>query len=77
MAAADLALGRTVSVSPVPDEIIWFLLGKEFGWSPREIKMNDAKDMRAITHILSTYNRVKNQATERQNSKNKAAANRR
>ena len=61
MAAADLALGRIISVRPVPDELIWFLLGKEFGWSPKEIKEMDSKDVRAMTHILSTYNRVKNQ----------------
>ncbi|MHA1676158.1 MAG: hypothetical protein ACTSU6_03170 [Candidatus Njordarchaeales archaeon] len=48
-------------VSPVPDEIIWFLLAKEFGWSPKQIKEMDAKDVRAMTHLLSTYNRVKNQ----------------
>jgi len=64
LAAADLALGRPVSVKPVPDELIWFLLEKEFGWSPIEIKANDAKDIRAMTHILSTYNRVKNQKAE-------------
>jgi len=71
MAAADLAMGRAVSVSPVPEEIIWFLLAKEFSWSPKVIKQNDAKDIRAITHILSVYNRVKNQITERENKKNR------
>ncbi len=70
MAAADLALGRSISVSPVPDEIIWFLLAKEFGWSPKQIKEMDAKDVRAITHLLSTYNRVKNQVAEK-NAKRK------
>ena len=69
MAAADFALGRAISISPVPDEIIWFLLGKEFGWSPREIKANNAKDIRAMTHILSTYNRVQNQIAERNRKK--------
>jgi hypothetical protein len=49
----------------VPEEIIWFLLAKEFGWSPSECKMQDAKDMRAITHILSVYNKVRNVETER------------
>jgi len=71
MAAADLALGRVVSVKPVPDEIIWFLLAKEFGWSPYLIKQNDAKDIRAITHILSVYNKVKNQMIERESKKHK------
>lgn len=70
MAAADLALGRTISASPVPDEIIWFLLAKEFGWSPKQIKEMDFKDVRAMTHLLSTYNRVKNQVAEL-NSKRK------
>jgi hypothetical protein len=71
MAAADLALGRAVSVKPIPEEIIWFLLAKEFSWSPKVIKQNDAKDIRAITHILAVYNKVKNQMVERQNKKNK------
>ena len=66
MATADLALGRTISVDPVPDEIIWYLLGKEFGWSPKQIKAEDAKDIQAMTHIVSTYNRVKNQISERE-----------
>ncbi|MCK5763473.1 MAG: hypothetical protein KAH05_05080 [Clostridiales bacterium] len=65
MAAADLALGRPVSIHPVPNEIIWFLLAKEFSWSPKQIKEMDSKDVRAITHLLSTYNRVKNQSAER------------
>jgi hypothetical protein len=49
----------------VPEEIIWFLLAKEFHWSPRECKMQDSKDMKAMTHILSTYNKVRNVETER------------
>lgn len=61
MAAADLALGRKISIRPCPDEIMWFLLAKEFGWSPKEIKEMDSKDVRAMTHLLSTYNRVANQ----------------
>ena len=69
MAAADLALGRNVSVSPLPDEIIWFALAKEFGWSPKQIKEMESKDVRAMTHILSTYNRVKNQMIERESRK--------
>jgi hypothetical protein len=57
----------------VPEEIIWFLLAKEFGWSPRECKRQDAKDMKAITHILSTYNKVRNSETEKA-SKAKSAS---
>lgn len=70
MAAADLALGRPISARPVPYEIIWFLLAKEFGWSPKQIKEMDAKDVRAMTHLLSAYNRVKNQAAENTSKRN-------
>lgn len=69
MAAADLALGRIISVKPVPDEITWFLLAKEFGWSPKQIKEMDFKDVKAMTHLLSTYNRVSNQKMERDSKK--------
>ena len=70
MAAADLALGRKIHVNPVPDEIVWFLLAKEFGWSPKQIKEMNAKDVRAMTHMLSTYNRVKNQQAENERKRN-------
>jgi hypothetical protein len=65
MAAAELARGHNITITPIPDEIIWFLLAKEFHWTPKMCKEQDAKDIRAITHILSTYNRVKNNEAER------------
>lgn len=59
-----------MSIRPVPNEIIWFLLAKEFHWSPKQIKEMDSKDVRAMTHLLSTYNRVKNQVAERASKRN-------
>lgn len=41
-----------------------FLLIKEFKWTPKQIKEQDAKDIKAVTHILSTYNKVKNAEME-------------
>lgn len=54
---------------PVPDEIIWFLLAKEFGWDPATCKSQDSKDIKAIMHIISVYGKVKKQIEERENSR--------
>ena len=59
-------MGNPISISPVPEEIIWFLLAKEFHWLPSEIQNEKTKDVKAITHIMSVYNRVRNQEIERQ-----------
>ncbi len=69
MAAAELARGRNITVHPVPVEITYFLLAKEFGWLPSQIKNESSKDMKGIIHVLSTYNKVKNQEIERMNKK--------
>lgn len=71
MAASELASGRAITVKPVPDEIIWFLLAKEFGWDPETCKRQSSKDIKAITHILSVYNKVKNQMAERESRRAK------
>ena len=60
-----MARGKIISVNPVPKEIIWFLLAKEFHWLPSQCESESAKSMKAITHILSVYNRVRNQEAER------------
>ena len=65
MAATELARGRTITVKPVPIEITYFLLAKEFGWLPSQCKGESAKDLKGITHILSIYNKVKNSDMER------------
>ncbi len=71
MAAGELARGRKITVYPVPIEITYFLLAKEFGWLPSQCKAEASKDLKGITHILSVYNNVKNQEIERMNRKSK------
>lgn len=64
MAAADLARGRAIAVNPIPDEIIMFLLSKEFGWLPSQIENESYRNIKAYIHMLSVYNRAKNAETE-------------
>ena len=42
------------------------MLAKEFHWLPSEIQNERTRDVKAITHIMSVYNRVRNQEIERQ-----------
>jgi len=67
MAAADLANGRPVLAPLVSKEITMFLLAKEFHWTPKQIKEQDAKDIKALTKILSIYNKIQNRKMERIN----------
>lgn len=60
MATAELARGHTVTVEPYPYELTIFMLMKEFGGTPSQWKKETAKDIRAVTTILSTYNNVRN-----------------
>jgi hypothetical protein len=69
LAATDLAGGRAVAIKPVPVEITMFLLAKEFHWTCDEIRNSRVKDIKGITTILSTYNRIKNEKIEQQNRK--------
>ena len=71
MAASDLALGRKISVYPVPREITYFLLAKEFGWTPDQCDRQETKKLNGIIHVLSVYNNIKNQEIEKQNRKAK------
>lgn len=64
MAATELARGRNITVRPVPIEITYFLLAKEFGWLPSQIKNESSKDLKGISHVLSLYNRIKNKEAE-------------
>lgn len=61
MAATDYARGRIIRVKPVPEEIMLFSLAQMFHWLPSQIKRENTKDMKGITHILSIYNKIKNQ----------------
>ena len=71
MAAGELARGRKITVHPVPIEITYFLLAKEFGWLPSQCQSENSKDLKGIMHVLSVYNNVKNKETERMNKKAK------
>ena len=69
MAATDYARGRPIAVRPVPKEITWFSLAKEFGWLPSQIEKEDYENMRGLMHVLSTYNSIRNQEIEQANRK--------
>jgi hypothetical protein len=69
LAAGDLARGRQITVYPVPKEITYFMLAKEFGWLPSQCDTEDTKKLKGILHVLSVYNHVKNQEVERMNKK--------
>jgi hypothetical protein len=71
MAASEYARGRKITVSPVPKELTYFSLAKEFHWLPDEIDRQEPKKIKGIMHILSVYNSVKNQETEQANRKAK------
>lgn len=71
MAATDLARGRNISVKPVPHEITIFMLIKEFGGYPDEWARQSNKDIKALTTILSTFNRVRNAEMERMSKQSK------
>jgi len=51
------------------NEITYFLLAKEFHWTPEQVDRQDAKKMKALTTILSIYNKVTNQETKKINKK--------
>lgn len=71
MAAYNLAKGRQVAASSIDNEITYFLLAKEFHWTPEEIDRQDAKKMKALTTILSVYNKVSNSEMKRVNKSKK------
>jgi hypothetical protein len=66
-----LASGHKITVNPVPDEMIYFTLAKEFGWTPSQIKNEKAKDIKAIMTILNSYNITSNQEMKRITKKGK------
>ena len=67
MAATDYARGRNIAVTPIPKEIVWFSLAKEFGWLPSQIEKESFKNMRGIMRVLSIYNNVRNKEIEKVN----------
>ena len=71
MAASEYARGRNITVSPVPREIMYFSLAKEFHWLPDEIDRQEPRKIKGLMHILSIYNSIKNQEIENANRKAK------
>ena len=71
MAASEYARGRTITVRPIPKEMTYFSLAKEFQWLPDEIDRQEPKKLKAVMHILSVYNNIKNQEIEQANRKSK------
>jgi hypothetical protein len=55
----------------VPVEITYFLLAKEFGWTPNQCDEQPTKKLKGIIHVLSIYNNIKNQEIEKANRKAK------
>jgi len=71
MAAGEYARGRKITVRPVPKEITYFSLAKEFHWLPDQVDRQEPKKIKGIMHVLSTYNKVKNQEIEQMNRRSK------
>ena len=65
MATSDLASGRQIGIKPVPEEITYLLLAKEFNWTPRQVREMDNKDVSAMMTMVSTYNQVSNKEMEK------------
>ena len=58
-------------MKPIPTEITNYLLAKEFGWTPSQVRAERAIDIKGILHVLSTVNLVKNQEIAKENKKKK------
>lgn len=71
MAATDYARGRIVSVKPVPKELMYFSIAREFNWLPDEIDRQEPKKIKGIMHILSVYNNIRNKEIEQADRKAK------
>ncbi|MCD6435529.1 MAG: hypothetical protein J7L15_04005 [Clostridiales bacterium] len=69
IAASDLARGKNISIKPIPDEVTYFVLAKEFGWTPQQVKEQNAKDIKAITVILSSFNKTESHEIKMANKK--------
>lgn len=65
MAATEYARGHNITATPVPDEIMMFVLAKEFHWTPQQIKNESAKDINGILTVLSIFNKLQNQQMEK------------
>ena len=71
---ASINLARGLPIQNCPDEITYFLLAKEFHWTPSQIKRESYKDMKGLMTILSNYNKVKNAEMDRISGKGSSGA---
>jgi len=71
MAASEYARGRNITVRPVPKEMTYFSLAKEFNWLPDEIDRQEPRKIKAVMHVLSIYNNIKNEEIKQENRKSK------
>ena len=69
MAISDLASGRKISVKPVPEDITYFVLAKEFNWTPDQIDRMGTKKVKKMLTMVSTYNKVINNEMKKANKK--------
>ena len=69
MAASEYARGRNITVRPIPKEMTYFSLAKEFNWLPDEVDRQEPRKIKGLMHILSVYNNIKNQEIEQANRK--------
>lgn len=71
MAASEYARGRNITVRPIPKEMTYFSLAKEFHWLPDEIDRQEPRKIKGLIHILSVYNNIKNEEIKQENRKAK------
>lgn len=64
-----LARGHPVDSSI--KEIEYFLLAKEFHWTPDQVDRQDAKKLRGLLIVSNAYNKIKNAEIERSTRKGK------
>lgn len=64
-AATQLASGHPITAPLVINEIVIFLLMKEFGGTPSQWESQSPKNIKFITTILSTYNKISNDKIKR------------
>ena len=71
MAASEYTRGRNITVRPIPKEMMYFSLAKEFNWLPDEIDRQEPRKIKAVMHILSIYNNIKNEEIKQANRKSR------
>lgn len=76
-AATQLASGHPITVPLVINEIVIFLLMKEFGGTPSQWESQSPKNIKFITTVLSTYNKISNDKIKRDSRSMSSGRNKR